>query len=146
MSFSLFFSWQRQHLLQSVWNLDVPGSVFAILVNGIQYITILSVFSESRPRGYPFTTLINAQSCTIMYGIRLGSGIKIYNLHLARSFIQYHLSPVRSVHHPGKSMNKSCIAPLPLARLSRAGTPCQFRRGCLTKHLQYVNLHVIYTS
>ena len=62
---------------------------------------------------------------TFLYGIQLGSCMSA--LHLARSFIQCHLSPVRSVHHPD-----NFETPLSLARLSRAGTSCQFRCGCLT--------------
>ena len=36
---------------------------------------------------------------TFLYGIQLGS----VSLHLARSFIQCHFSPVRSVHLPGNT-------------------------------------------
>ena len=53
----------------------------------------------------------------------------------ARSFIQYHLTPVRSVHHPEDQ------GPISLARLSRVGTSCQFRydfmvlKGAAIKYL-----------
>ena len=64
-------------------------------------------------------------SWALLYGIQLGSCMSA--LHLARSFIQCHLSPVRSVHHPD-----NFETPLSLSWLSRAGISCQFRCGCLT--------------
>ena len=42
-------------------------------------------------------------------------------IYSVRSFIQYHLTPVRCVYHPEKQ------GPISLAQLSRVGTSCQFR-------------------
>ena len=79
MRYSFVSIWQRQHLAQSV----------------CQDFELMPLWC-SRSRVYPFTTLYTGAHS--FYGIRLGSCS--LPLHLARSFIQCHLSPVRSVHHP----------------------------------------------
>ena len=59
---------------------------------------IEDVVDDLRPRVYPFTTLNYRTHIEIWDTTRFMVNLPLL---LARSFIQCHLSPVRSVHHPG---------------------------------------------